>query len=76
MGLVINNSIAAAATNARIESLTLRQRARNELPQIGAVARRLSPRYAVVPLLPQEPIGLHRLLMLAGEHEVNGRQSV
>ena len=73
---VINNSIAAAATNARIESLTLRQRARNELPQIVAVARRLSQRYAVVPLLPEEPIGLRRLLILAGEHEANGRQSV
>jgi arsenite-transporting ATPase len=73
---VINNSIAASATNARIESPTLRQRARNELPQIGAVARRLSQRYAVVPLRPEEPIGLHRLLMLAGEQEANGRQSV
>lgn len=46
---VINNSIAATATHARIEPLTLRQRARNELPQIAAVARRLSQRYAVVP---------------------------
>jgi arsenite-transporting ATPase len=73
---VINNSIAAAATHARIESLTLRQRARNELPQIAAVARRLSQRYAVIPLLPEEPIGLRRLLILAGEHEANGRQSV
>ena len=38
-------------------SPTLRQRARNELPQIGAVARRLSQRYAVSPCCPKSRLG-------------------
>jgi len=58
---VINNSIAAA----RPRSLLLRQRARNELGEIEAVANRHAQRYAVVPLLEQEPVGVQRLLQLA-----------
>ncbi|MGE0080459.1 MAG: arsenical pump-driving ATPase [Thiohalomonadaceae bacterium] len=54
---VINNSIAAAQTGSPL----LRQRARNELPQIEAVATRQAQRYAVVPLLPREPVGVARL---------------
>jgi len=54
---VINNSIAAAQTGSPL----LRQRARNELPQIEAVAAGHAQRYAVVPLLPREPVGVARL---------------
>ena len=64
---VINNSVAAA----RPRSPLLRQRARNELAEIEAVANRHAPRYAVVPLLEQEPIGVQRLLQLA-EGTVDG----
>jgi arsenite-transporting ATPase len=59
---VINNSIAATQTNSPL----LRQRADNELPEINAVAHQHSQRYAVVPLLLQEPVGVGRLLELAG----------
>ncbi|MOA44771.1 Arsenical pump-driving ATPase [compost metagenome] len=64
---VINNSVAAA----RPRSPLLRQRARNELAEIEAVANQHAPRYAVVPLLEQEPIGVQRLLQLA-EGTVDG----
>ena len=59
---IINNSVAAA----RPRSPLLRQRARNELREVEAVASRHARRYAVVPLLRDEPIGVHRLLELAG----------
>jgi len=39
--------------------------ARNELAEIEAVATRHSTRYAIVPLLKDEPIGVERLLELA-----------
>jgi arsenite-transporting ATPase len=58
---VINNSVAAAA----VYSPLLRQRAANELREIDAVANRYAQRYAVVPLLQQEPVGVSRLLELA-----------
>ncbi|CDW96259.1 MULTISPECIES: arsenical pump-driving ATPase [Thiomonas] len=58
---IINNSIAAAAPN----SLLLRQRASHELREIDAVATRHARRYAVVPLLKEEPVGVDRLLELA-----------
>lgn len=58
---VINNSVAAADT----ASLLLRQRAGNELREIEAVASRHARRYAVVPLLAEEPIGVQRLLALS-----------
>lgn len=63
---VINNSIAAART----DSPLLRQRARNELAEIGAVAHTHARRHAVVPLLAEEPIGVQRLLALSrsGSH--------
>ena len=59
---VINNSVAAAQPRSPL----LRQRARNELREVEAVASRYARRYAVVPLLRDEPIGVHRLLELAG----------
>ena len=58
---VVNNSIAATT----VVSPLLRQRARNELREIDAVASRHAKRYAVVPLLAEEPIGTARLRKLA-----------
>ncbi|WP_323002295.1 arsenical pump-driving ATPase [Denitromonas sp.] len=58
---VINNSIAAAGSEAPL----LRQRAHNELREIDAVAHTHASRYAVVPLLADEPVGVARLLALA-----------
>jgi arsenite-transporting ATPase len=58
---VINNSIAAAAT----QSTLLRQRAINELSEIIAVTNQYAHRYAVVPLLKEEPIGASRLIQLS-----------
>jgi arsenite/tail-anchored protein-transporting ATPase len=49
----------------------LRQRARNELREIDAVASRHATRYAVVPLLREEPVGVDRLLEMAG-HVMEG----
>lgn len=59
---IINNSVAAA----RPQSPLLRQRAHNELCEMKAVATLHAQRYAVVPLLKDEPIGVDRLLELVG----------
>lgn len=59
---VINNSVAATKT----ASSLLHQRALNELVEINSVAQQYSKRYAVVPMLKDEPIGVNRLLELAG----------
>ncbi len=59
---VINNSLAACAP----ASPLLRQRARNELREIEAVATQHAQRYALVPLMKSEPVGVQRLLGLAG----------
>ena len=59
---VINNSLAACAP----ASPLLQQRARNELREIEAVATRHAQRYALVPLMKNEPVGVQRLLDLAG----------
>lgn len=61
---VINNSVAATT----VRSPLLRQRAANELQEIDAVVKQYAPRYAVVPLLREEPVGVERLLELAGHH--------
>jgi arsenite/tail-anchored protein-transporting ATPase len=58
---VINNSIAATV----VHSPLLCQRAANELKEIKAVATVHAKRYAVVPLLKEEPIGVERLLELS-----------
>lgn len=58
---VINNSIAATV----VHSPLLRQRAANELKEIETVATVHAQRYAVVPLLKEEPIGVERLLELS-----------
>ena len=57
---IINNSVAAANP----KSPLLRQRARNELREIDAIATRHASRYALVPLLQNEPVGVARLLEL------------
>jgi arsenite-transporting ATPase len=59
---IINNSVAAAQPHSPL----LRQRARNELREIDAVATHHAQRYAVVPLLREEPVGVDRLLELTG----------
>ncbi|MBB6342428.1 arsenite-transporting ATPase [Pseudomonas fluvialis] len=58
---VINNSLAAA----RPRSALLRQRAHNELKEIHAVATQHARRYALVPLLAEEPVGVERLRALS-----------
>jgi arsenite/tail-anchored protein-transporting ATPase len=58
---IINTSVAAAAA----QSPLLRQRAANELLEISTVASQHAQRYAVVPLLRFEPIGVIRLRELA-----------
>jgi arsenite-transporting ATPase len=61
---VINTSVAAASA----QSSLLRRRAANELREINAVANQHAQRYAVVPLLMEEPVGVQRLLQLAMPH--------
>ncbi|MFZ4536076.1 arsenical pump-driving ATPase [Propionivibrio sp.] len=63
---VVNNSIAATI----VHSPLLLQRARNELREIDAVATRYAKRYAVVPLLEDEPIGAERLRKLAAGQQL------
>lgn len=58
---VINNSIAAAET----ASPLLRKRAANELREIERVANEHAQRYAVIALMPEEPVGVERLLALS-----------
>ena len=60
---IINNSVAAAETHSPL----LRQRARNEVAEIDAVATRYAQRYAVVPLIKEEPVGVDRLRLLANQ---------
>ena len=58
---VINSSIAAI----KVTSPLLKARARNELVEIEAVATRHAMRYALVPLLEEEPVGVQRLQQLS-----------
>lgn len=57
---VINNCVAVS----RPTSPLLRQRAQHELQEIAAVASQHATRYAIVPLLKNEPVGVNRLLEL------------
>ena len=59
---VVNNSVAAAAPTAPL----LRRRAALELDEIDRVCTQLADRYAVIPLLVTEPIGIPALESLAG----------
>lgn len=66
---VINSSVAASHPQAPL----LRQRAHHELREIAAVATQHAQRYAVVPLLKDEPVGVDRLRELVHPTiEVNG----
>ncbi len=58
---VINNSVAAAAPSTPL----LRRRAAAELDQIAKVRDELARRYAVIPLLEEEPVGVSALKSLA-----------
>jgi arsenite-transporting ATPase len=58
---IINNSIAVTA----VHSPLLRQRAANELHEIDLVAHTHAQRYAVVPLLEIEPVGVELLQKMA-----------
>ena len=62
---IINNSVAAAHPLSPL----LRQRVQHELREIEAVAKRHAHRYAVVPLLREEPVGVAQLLELSGHTE-------
>ncbi|NTU93349.1 MAG: arsenical pump-driving ATPase [Chlorobiaceae bacterium] len=55
---VINNTVAFANPHSPL----LQQRALNELREIDHIATRHSRRYAIVPLLKQEPVGIGQLL--------------
>lgn len=57
---IINTSVAATSA----KSSLLRQRAANELREINDVASHHAQRYAVVPLLKEEPVGVERLRAL------------
>ena len=59
-GWIVNNSIAAADAC----STLLQQRAQNEVIEIDAVAHHHATRYAVVPMLKEEPAGRESLLQL------------
>ena len=58
---IINNSVAAAT---ELRSPLLKQRAKNEVKEIEAVANHHASRYAVVPLLKEEPVGKESLRQL------------
>lgn len=62
---IINNSVAATA----VHSPLLCQRASNELTDIKVVSTTHAKRYAVVPLLKEEPVGVHRLLELSASNQ-------
>jgi arsenite-transporting ATPase len=68
---VINNSVAAASLIAPVTSPLLCQRAHNELIDIASVATRHARRYALVPLLKEEPIGVDRLMQLAASPQAS-----
>jgi len=57
---IVNSSLAAAAPTSPL----LRERARAEAVEIEAVATRHASRYAVIPLLADEPVGIERLQRL------------
>lgn len=58
---VINNSVAASNPHSPL----LRKRAQNELHEIDLVANTYAKRYAVLPLLKDEPVGVEKLLILS-----------
>jgi arsenite-transporting ATPase len=64
---IVNQSLAAT----EVRSPLLRRRARNERPEIEAVAAEHSPeRYAVVALQEEEPVGAERLRALSAQESL------
>ena len=63
---IVNQSLAVADT----ASALLGRRAANERPRIETVARDHAKRYAVVPLLREEPVGAEALLEMAAQASV------
>ncbi|MEE2033268.1 arsenical pump-driving ATPase [Rhodococcus chondri] len=63
---VVNNSLAAAGPSSPL----LRRRAAAEIEQIDKVRDELAERYAVVPLLPTEPVGVAALEALCAAETV------
>ncbi|MFZ2177985.1 MAG: arsenical pump-driving ATPase [Rhodococcus sp. (in: high G+C Gram-positive bacteria)] len=59
---VINNSLAAAEPTSPL----LRRRAAAEIDEIATITRECASRYAVVPMLPTEPVGIDALAALTG----------
>lgn len=57
---VVNNSVAVT----RLQSPLLKARAANESQFVDVVARDQAKRYAMVPLLAEEPVGVEKLLAL------------
>lgn len=57
---IVNNVVAAAGPRSPL----LRRRATHELTEIAGIAARHATRYAVVPLLEVEPVGIERLRAL------------
>jgi len=68
---VVNNCLAAAP----VASPLLRRRSEGELHEIDAIRSRHAQRWAVVPLLADEPVGVARLRALAGAGEASSAQA-
>lgn len=64
---IINASLAAAHTQHPL----LAQRAQTEHKQIDRVASELGPRYAVAPMLAEDPVGADRLLSLVNTQRLD-----
>jgi arsenite/tail-anchored protein-transporting ATPase len=64
---VINSSLAAAGSS----DPCLQQRIAEEVEQIETVRNRHARRVAIVPWLPEEPVGLTRLLALTRERDIS-----
>lgn len=60
---LINNSLSAARTSSPL----LKIRAGHEVAQINKVQRELASRLALIPLQNEEPVGITRLRLLAGD---------
>ncbi|NTV01496.1 MAG: arsenical pump-driving ATPase [Chlorobiaceae bacterium] len=58
---VVNNCVASSTPNSPL----LQLRALNELREIDVITNRYARRYAIVPLLKQEPVGIAQLLELS-----------
>ncbi|MGJ7460709.1 arsenical pump-driving ATPase [Halomonas sp. MA07-2] len=67
---VVNNSVAASQPRSPL----LLQRARHEVSQIEQIAKHHASRYALVPMLEEEPVGPERLMALASRKTASSSQ--